>query len=69
MAVESRAKRMSLSGVWEHAPPENFEVHELGNAICSIFQKVFPSKRATENTTIIIVTFNKNLVLSMELIM
>ena len=36
-ALEARAAR----GVWGHAPPENFEIKRLGNAISSVLQELF----------------------------
>ena len=36
-APEARAAR----GVWGHAPPENFEIYRLGNAISSVLQGLF----------------------------
>ena len=35
--LELRATR----GLWVHAPPENFEIKRLGNAISSILQELF----------------------------
>ena len=34
---EARAAR----GVWGYAPPENFEIQRLGNAISSVLQELF----------------------------
>ena len=36
-ALEARAAR----GVWGHAPPENFEIKRLGNAISSVLHELF----------------------------
>ena len=36
-APEARAAR----GVWGHAPPKNFEIKRLGNAISSVLQELF----------------------------
>ena len=32
-------------GVWGHAPPENFEIQMLGNAIFNVLQTVLRPKR------------------------
>ena len=31
-------------GVWGHAPPENFEIQMLGNAIFNVFQAILGPK-------------------------
>ena len=34
-------------GVWEHPPPENFEIYRLGNGIFNILNEIFLQKYST----------------------
>ena len=43
-AVAKRRRRvLFFRGVWEHAPPENFESEKPGNTIFSVFLVCVPS--------------------------
>ena len=53
-------RRKLPRGVWGHAPPENFEIYMLGNAIFNVFQTVIGPKLVIKIKTILPTIFYVN---------